>query len=44
VKSAARAEAATVLPGLTTIASRGFAVGAMVRPIATRSTTYHGGR
>ena len=42
VKAAAREEAATVQPGLTTIASQGFAVGGMSRTLPTQATRYHG--
>ena len=44
VKSAARAETSSVMPGVTKIASAGFAVGTMTRAITTRPTTYHGDR
>ncbi|HXD18574.1 MAG TPA: nucleotidyltransferase [Vicinamibacterales bacterium] len=44
VKSAARAEASSVIPGVTGIAAAGFAVGTMARSIGTRPTTYHGDR
>jgi hypothetical protein len=42
VKAAARAEAPTVNPGATAIASQGFVVGTMAREIATQPTRYHG--